>query len=262
MNQLFQITRYRSSDYYALVAELGERRKARLFEPQLPLRRLSKNVLDSVTSASKTPEPNCQACGACCDIDPIIPVGRDVPAGLKGSWDIVLDSEPEVLIDRVLCWDIESGHCSHLDGELGKHVVCTAYEDRPDVCRVFEPGSDRCHEFRRMYGFEPQLDAEIVQRETSLVEERRLNIITGSRIFADSVSIGIAVSTNDPEKLETTKTIRMKIEVVIDFDLENEIELHEYDPSEEMWFETELVGMTLDEAHELIESGVNRNSKT
>jgi len=113
-----------------------------------------------------------------------------------------------------------------------------------------------------MYGFEPQLDAEIVQRETSLVEERRLNIITGSRIFADSVSIGIAVSTNDPEKLETTKTIRMKIEVVIDFDLENEIELHEYDPSEEMWFETELVGMTLDEAHELIESGVNRNSKT
>ena len=38
---------------------------------------------------------------------------------------------------------MEHGHCIALDPQPGRYA-CTIYEDRPLLCRVFEPGSPSC----------------------------------------------------------------------------------------------------------------------
>jgi len=253
MGKLVQITRYTRCDFNDLVNVLEERKKKELFAPQISLQKLSKYVADSVTSSSKLPVPDCQTCGACCDLDAGIEIDGEFASGFDTYWEIVSDGEPEVIIDRVLAWDVDSAHCCHLDGNVGEFVSCTAYEQRPTVCRTFEAGSDRCHEFRRMYGLEPQLGTETVLRDTPPIVEQKLNVITGIRISLHSVSVGVSPSDDDPEQLIFSKRITMRITVVVDHKLENEIELHKYNPAEEQWFERELIGMTLDEVQERIE---------
>lgn len=34
--------------------------------------------------------------------------------------------------------------CGQLKGKLGDDVSCGVYEDRPAMCKLFEPGSDKC----------------------------------------------------------------------------------------------------------------------
>ena len=51
--------------------------------------------------------------------------------------------------------------CVALDGELGKQVSCTVYENRPSPCREFmasfENGvrNERCDQARASYGMRP-----------------------------------------------------------------------------------------------------------
>jgi Fe-S-cluster containining protein len=44
-----------------------------------------------------------------------------------------------------------SGSCGYLD-ENGR---CSSYEDRPTICREFEPGESACMNFRHKAGIEP-----------------------------------------------------------------------------------------------------------
>lgn len=41
------------------------------------------------------------------------------------------------------------GKCIALDGQIGKCVSCTIYENRPLVCRTFEAGGTNCKNSRR-----------------------------------------------------------------------------------------------------------------
>jgi Fe-S-cluster containining protein len=45
--------------------------------------------------------------------------------------------------------------CTALAGEVGKHVGCTIYGLRPDVCRACQPGDAECNTARAKYGFAP-----------------------------------------------------------------------------------------------------------
>jgi Fe-S-cluster containining protein len=51
--------------------------------------------------------------------------------------------------------DRDQQHCAALRGTLGRSVECSIYEDRPEVCRLMEPGSDRCLAARREKGVDP-----------------------------------------------------------------------------------------------------------
>ena len=39
--------------------------------------------------------------------------------------------------------------CKALEGKVGERVICSIYENRPDVCRKFEPGPSVCDYARR-----------------------------------------------------------------------------------------------------------------
>ena len=47
---------------------------------------------------------------------------------------------------------MREGHCIALEGELGKSVSCSIYDDRPSACRQFEAGSESCLHLREKAG--------------------------------------------------------------------------------------------------------------
>ena len=42
--------------------------------------------------------------------------------------------------------------CAALAGDVGVHVACTVYADRPDVCRACIEGDDACQLARARHG--------------------------------------------------------------------------------------------------------------
>lgn len=98
--------------------------------------------------------PDCRTCGACCASPE-----RETPS--------IVDLEPQdlarmsrrtvrlhVVREHIqTAWKDQragpfAGHrvcaCSALRGSIMSRVSCRIYEERPDVCREFEPGSKRC----------------------------------------------------------------------------------------------------------------------
>ncbi|MBC7312610.1 MAG: YkgJ family cysteine cluster protein, partial [Rhizobium sp.] len=72
---------------------------------------------------------DCQTCGACC--------------AYSADWPrFSLESDEEIarIPERFIAADLsgmkfEGGRCAALTGEVGKHVGCAVYADRPLVCR-------------------------------------------------------------------------------------------------------------------------------
>ncbi|WP_374310650.1 YkgJ family cysteine cluster protein [Dongia sp.] len=91
----------------------------------------------------------CQSCGACCAYDASWP-----RFSLEAEEDLALIPENLVAADKSgMRWD---GHrCAALSGEIGRHVGCTIYGLRPDVCRACQPGDPECNIARARYGFAP-----------------------------------------------------------------------------------------------------------
>ena len=188
-NSLVQITRHKRDDYIAMIRDMDRRKREAIFEPQLPLVRLSKYVDQSVTARAKDAIPDCITCGVCCAYLLIVPVQRSDTPGLTEYWDITSDGEAEdVVIERVLPRNTDDLRCKHLGGELGKSVSCSIYENRPVACRVFEAGSDRCHEYRRIYGIEPRLDEAELETDLGHILPQTSGIITFVVIELDSVT--------------------------------------------------------------------------
>ena len=90
---------------------------------------------------------DCLACGACCAYSDSWPafIGDGDGAGI-----------PDELIDfdhgRMLCY---RSRCSALAGEVGNRAQCSVYENRPLVCREFQPGSEDCIMVRRQFKLDP-----------------------------------------------------------------------------------------------------------
>lgn len=87
---------------------------------------------------------DCQSCGACCAYSDTWPEFDD---------NDTCDGIPEELCDcdtgRMRCI---GNRCIALIGQLGVHVSCTIYANRPNVCREFEPGSAECRRVRKTLG--------------------------------------------------------------------------------------------------------------
>jgi len=253
MQDLVQITRYPRSEYYELMRRLIERKNAQMLKPQLPLDKLTKWFSRNVVTDISEPLPECTTCGICCVFAPIVPVSRDDSRQLGSYWDITLDEDSSVLIDRVLPRSMENGYCANLDGVMGEYVACTAYHERPKVCHDFEAGSDRCHEYRRMYGIEPQLSIEDVVAATGKLNELpRLPKIDFVRILVGEMVYETTALADGG--LSRSRRTKLKIVAMLDDDTGNFHVIHTYDPRVETWFESDFLAMSLDEAHEMIAS--------
>ena len=86
---------------------------------------------------------DCLSCGACC--------------AYSESWPtFVGDADSEGIPDELINFDYErmqcySDRCSALVGEIGREAQCSVYENRPLVCREFQPGSEDCIIVRRRF---------------------------------------------------------------------------------------------------------------
>lgn len=116
---------------------------------------------------TKANEFNCETCGACCrassfmDLVPLRPFAdmtdteaEEIETKHPGSVTLTSPSgwtfDPQRFVMSIK--QGEYGRCVALRGKVGKKVSCAIYEDRPETCREFEPGSERCLEVRRKVG--------------------------------------------------------------------------------------------------------------
>lgn len=125
-----------------------------------------------------TPE-SCQSCGACCgNHDPSIPEWAGplspldyarLPQELRGQLLSIGEGDVAGLympnVDAA-----DGGRCSQLVGTMGVGVECAIYEQRPEACRSFEPGSTACRDARILRG----VDA--LHPLAQLVRERRARL--------------------------------------------------------------------------------------
>lgn len=233
-------------EFYPDLAEMGRELAERLIEPQLPLRSLSIRVAGNVVTPKEEPKPDCISCGACCNKPLLVPAFRgDIPV-LDAYIEVTVrgNTGADVVIDRFIAKDKETANCVNLTGELGREVGCSIYIDRPKVCRDFEAGSDRCHEYRRMYGFERQLEeVEAKYFEWKLQSGESEQKVVDALIYPRSTLNRYGFD----EVL--TKDI---MQICVFLEDETKVELHQYESDIEAWSEQEFVGLTLEQAKERI----------
>ncbi len=158
------------SDFDKMVELLDRRRKGVVATDDL-LALYAETVEASRFAAKDRQRPDCRGCGACCAYFhqvPVLMVDATPRALTWAVWDEA-DREGEKL--RWLRREPAEGRCVALDGPVGGRVSCSIYELRPQACREFEAGSDRCHALRRMYGLEPEMEAYDRAAHSQLLKE-------------------------------------------------------------------------------------------
>lgn len=104
---------------------------------------------------------SCPSCGACCgnpiaDVPewagPLSPLDyARLPQELRGQLLSIGEGDVAGLympnVDAA-----DGGRCSQLAGTMGEQVTCSIYEQRPEACRSFEPGSAACRDARVLRG--------------------------------------------------------------------------------------------------------------
>lgn len=88
-------------------------------------------------------ELDCTKCGACCMGQLIMLSSRDHPPFM-----MIEIMEPQGL--NVMRQ--QHGRCIALHGRLAIDTTCSIYEDRPEICRVMEPGCWACVDIRKQWG--------------------------------------------------------------------------------------------------------------
>ena len=95
-------------------------------------------MLLAVLPKSRTTDPRCDGCGACCMMATIPPFMASELLRLPRHLQ-------EEMVSVILAG--QSGRpCSWFDLNT---LLCKNYAHRPDACRRFEPGSDSCETMRK-----------------------------------------------------------------------------------------------------------------
>jgi uncharacterized protein len=244
-----QITRLPKSRFYEKIFEIDERQQR--VPPQIPLSRLSKLVAERVVTDAAEPIPDCVTCGACCVYGLVIPINRREPEPLTRYVEVTLDDAPDVVIERAFERDEKDGRCVNMAGNVGVEIGCTVYPDRPQICRDFDAGSDRCFGYRRMYGIDPPLsEGRLAEALQTLDARPQPEKIRGIEIQIASKTLAFDRTATDPAKM-MAEVVRLKIVAHLSGGKIKEI--HEFDPAQEGWYEHELEGMPLDAALKKIE---------
>lgn len=107
------------------------------------------------------PDLACTRCGACCAAFRVDFHRADLAVGDHQGVPELLTVALTATLVRMLGTDTAPPRCIALDGEVGRAVRCTIYENRPGPCRDFAPyaplgiGDDACDRARRRHGLTP-----------------------------------------------------------------------------------------------------------
>lgn len=104
---------------------------------------------------------SCLSCGACCAAFRVDFHRADLASGEQAGVPAGLALPLTATLMRMRGTDEAPPRCVALDGEIGKAVRCTIYEQRPGPCRDFAPyapigiGEDACDRARGRHGLPP-----------------------------------------------------------------------------------------------------------
>lgn len=245
-SRLVQITRgnkITEEDFQPFINGMYEQVWENLFPPQILTNKLSFTVADNIITPDNEPIPECMTCGGCCATFVNISVKPDNPIASKDCWEVSKQGKNgEIIVDRLIKRRKEDYFCTGLKGTVGENVSCRLYENRPDSCRQFEAGSDRCHAVRRAFGIEPYMS---VMEMYEAIQKLKMHESPINLELIDSVEISKLSETQD---LEISVKLKNGIKKVI----------HTFNPESEIWYQSEFEGLTLAKAEELI---INRTRK-
>ncbi|MBX3294900.1 MAG: YkgJ family cysteine cluster protein [Acidobacteria bacterium] len=239
--QLIQITRKRSipeDEFYTAINRMYELVWERLLPPQIETSRLRSRLERSVVTPVDAEIPDCVTCGVCCSSLLCVGVRPGEEPDRELTWSVTKsDDEGEWEVDLYLRRDEETLACAQLEGNLGEHATCRIYEDRPQMCRDFDAGSDRCHALRRAYGIEPFLSLDEMMEANARLDER--DALPSDPTLITRVSI---------ERSER----RGELQINVKLRCGEERVLHSFDPAVETWRHFQFEGITLTAAEALI----------
>lgn len=247
-SQLVQITRQSKiaeEDFVPMINAMYEEIWQNLLPPQILTDGLPVKVANNIITPADAPIPDCLDCGACCGSLISVGVRPDENVSAEDYWDITKEGRyGEIVVNRYLRRNSETFACTALDGEIGVHVGCRIYQDRPKMCHIFEAGSDRCHTIRRAYGIEPFLTI-----QEMLEAVRKLDAQPESSESAETIA---------SVKFEETNAGNLQVKVQLN---NNTIQtIHEFNPQDETWRQFEFESLTLSQAANLIASRTQSNA--
>lgn len=242
--QITRQNRIAEGDFYPMISAMYEQIWQNLLPPQIPTDGLTTRAANNVITPADAPVPDCLTCGACCMALPCVGVRPPEKISAENYWDITIEGAGgEIVVDRFVRRDGETFYCAALEIVNNEKALCRVYEKRPQICRDFEAGSDKCHALRRAFGYEPFLTLEEMPEALKKLGNKPVN-------FTDSEVIRevrfIETETGDLRvsaflKDGSTKTI------------------HVFDPQTETWRQFEFDGLTLSQAKRLIDSRKTEN---
>ncbi len=107
------------------------------------------------------PSFSCLDCGACCAAFRVDFHHSELACGDQAGVPPSLTHRLTVTLVRMKGTDEVPPRCAALEGEVGRQVRCTIYEQRPGPCHDFAPyatlgmGDEACDRARRRHGLAP-----------------------------------------------------------------------------------------------------------
>lgn len=245
--QFVQITRQKKiaeNDFYPMIVVMYEQIWQNLLPPQIVTDGLTTRRANNVITPSDVPIPDCLTCGACCAVMLCVGVRSDEKISAEDYWDITIEGKNgEITVDRFLRRDAETLACTSLEIQNGERAICKIYEQRPQMCRDFEAGSDKCHALRRACGFEPFLSLDGMSEALRKIDERPIKSVPSDTIRE------VKFIESENGELQVSAFLR---------DGTNKI-IHIFDSEKETWRQFEFDGLTLSQAADLIALRKHRN---
>src|SRR5215204_2673776 len=246
-SEFIQITRQNKipeNEFYPMINAMYEQIWQNLLPAQILTDGLTTRRANNVITPPDAPVPDCVTCGACCMAMPCVGVRPSEKVQAEDYWDITVEgASGEIVVDRYLRRDAETFYCTSLEIVNNEKALCRVYEERPQICRDFEAGSDKCHALRRAYGYEPFLSLEEMPEALRKLENRPVKFSDAERI--QSV------------KFVETESGELKISAFLKGGAAKTI--HVFNPANETWRQFEFDGLSLAQAANLIASRENRN---
>jgi uncharacterized protein len=241
-SEFVQITRnakIAEDEFYPMISAMYEQVWQNLLPPQILTDGLTTRRAGNVITPPNAPIPDCVTCGACCMAMLCVGVRPHENISEEYFWDITVEGKDgEIVVDRFMRRDAETFYCSSLEIVNGEKALCRIYENRPQMCRDFEAGSDKCHALRRAFGYEPFLTLEEMPRAMRKLANKPIKFIPSETIreakFVETENGDLQISAS------------MQI-------------IHIFNPQNETWQQFEFDGLTLRQAADLIVSRKTAN---
>lgn len=246
--EFVQITRQNKiaeDDFYPMIVAMYEEIWRDLLPPQIIPKGLTVKRANNVITPADAPVPDCLTCGVCCGAMLCVGVRPDENLPAEDYWDITIDGrDGEIVVDRYLRRDAETLACAFLKIEANEPRACQIYERRPQMCRDFDAGSDKCHALRRAYGIEPFLTLDEMSDAMQKLDEK-----PSTRNPAETIR---------EVKFLETETGELEIKAFL-LDGATLI-IHIFKPGAETYRQFEFDALTLAQAAELIDSRKNNGA--